>query len=215
MERSCCVNPKTKIILASGSPRRKEFLTRLGFAFTIIKPAIVEALNPGETATAYVERNATEKAQNVVAQWLADPAFKADEPFLVLAADTVVARDEHILEKPKDEDDARRMLYQLSGNMHQVLTGVCIAGRDVMGATVNRHFVVETEVEFKDLSAAEVDGYIRSGEPMDKAGAYAIQGLAAYMIRAIHGSYTNVVGLPLTEVMQIFEQDFDLYPFDT
>ena len=179
------------LILASGSPRRREFFTRMGWTFTVVKPGTEERVHPGETPEQYVRRNAEEKAADALAlSGIADRA-------VAVAADTIVVQDGRILEKPKDPADAHRMLRELSGRTHQVMTGLCIRTADAMHSRT-----VVTDVEFKDLTDAEIDAYIRTGEPMDKAGAYAIQGLAAYMIRSVRGSYTNVVGLPLAETVE-------------
>ena len=179
------------LILASGSPRRREFFTRMGWNFTVVKPGTEERVHPGETPEQYVRRNAEEKAADAIAlSGIADRA-------VAVAADTIVVQDGRILEKPKDPADAHRMLRELSGRTHQVMTGLCIRTADAMYSRT-----VVTDVEFKPLTDAEIDAYIRTGEPMDKAGAYAIQGLAAYMIRSVRGSYTNVVGLPLAETVE-------------
>ena len=179
------------LILASGSPRRREFFTRMGWNFTVVKPGTEERVHPGETPEQYVRRNAEEKAADALAlSGIADRA-------VAVAADTIVVQDGRILEKPKDPADAHRMLRELSGRTHQVMTGLCIRTADAMHSRT-----VVTDVEFKPLTDAEIDAYIRTGEPMDKAGAYAIQGLAAYMIRNVRGSYTNVVGLPLAETVE-------------
>ena len=184
-------NENLSLILASGSPRRREFFTRMGWNFTVVKPGTEEHVHPGETPENYVRRNAEEKAADALAlSGIADHA-------VAVAADTIVVQDGRILEKPKDPADAHRMLRELSGRTHQVMTGLCIRTAAAMHSRT-----VVTDVEFKDLTDAEIDAYIRTGEPMDKAGAYAIQGLAAYMIRNVRGSYTNVVGLPLAETVE-------------
>ena len=184
-------NENLSLILASGSPRRREFFTRMGWNFTVVKPGTEEHVHPGETPENYVRRNAEEKAADALAlSGIADHA-------VAVAADTIVVQDGRILEKPKDPADAHRMLRELSGRTHQVMTGLCIRTAAAMHSRT-----VVTDVEFKPLTDAEITAYIRSGEPMDKAGAYAIQGLAAYMIRNVRGSYTNVVGLPLAETVE-------------
>ena len=184
-------NQNLSLILASGSPRRREFFTRMGWTFTVVKPGTEERVHPGETPEQYVRRNAEEKAADALAlSGIADRA-------VAVAADTIVVQDGRILEKPKDPADAHRMLRELSGRTHQVMTGLCIRTAAAMHSRT-----VVTDVEFKPLTDAEIDAYIRTGEPMDKAGAYAIQGLAAYMIRSVRGSYTNVVGLPLAETVE-------------
>lgn len=191
-----------RLILASGSPRRREYFERMGYEFEVVRPGTEERVRGGETARDYVGRNAAEKAAEV--------ARRAGPGTVVVSADTVVVRGEEILEKPKDAADARRMLRELSGATHQVMTGLCIREGGDGGKEVRT--VVTTDVEFKELGEEEIEAYIASGEPMDKAGAYAIQGLAAYMIRAIRGSYTNVVGLPLAETADILAGTFGVRP---
>lgn len=178
-----------KLILASGSPRRAELLRRAGLDFDIIVPDIDEAARPGEAPDEFVQRTAREKAESI-------PADNA----IVLAADTAVVDGNRILGKPADAADAAAMLRSLSGRTHEVMTGVCI--RHAGGTDC---FHIETEVVFRDLSEQEITDYVESGEPMDKAGAYAIQGGAAKMVRRIDGSYSNVVGLPLCEVIEKLE----------
>ena len=173
------------IVLASASPRRRELLTSLGVEFTVLVPAIEEIAQPGETPPAFAERLASEKAA----------AVSADPETTIIAADTIVVQDGNILGKPSDEAHAAEMLSSLSGKTHEVITGVCI--RKKAGSRI---FSVSTAVEFRELTQAEIADYVNSGCPMDKAGAYAIQGGAAHMVRAINGSYTNVVGLPLCEL---------------
>ena len=172
------------IILASQSPRRRELLERMGLPFRIITPDIDErmerALPPGELVAAI----SAEKAGAVAAQ--------AGPDAVVIAADTVVALDGAVLGKPADESDAARMLSALSGRTHQVFTGLTVAcGADVR--TVSE----ETAVTFRPLTAEEIAAYVRTGEPMDKAGAYGIQGLGALFVEGIRGDYCNVMGLPL------------------
>ena len=171
------------IILASQSPRRRELLERMGLPFRIITPDIDEhmerELPPGELVAAI----SAEKARAVAAQ-----AGGA----IVIAADTVVALDGAVLGKPADESDAARMLSALSGRTHQVFTGLTVAcGADVR--TVSE----ETAVTFRPLTAEEIAAYVRTGEPMDKAGAYGIQGYGALLVEGIRGDYYNVMGLPV------------------
>jgi septum formation protein len=192
------------MVLASASPRRRGFLHQLGYQFEVVTPATEEKVRPGEGATEYVLRNALEKAQDV--------AGRVATGSVVVAADTVVVLRGHIMEKPRSEADAHEMLRSLSGEVHQVITGFCVRGPGKSGAETIRSLAVATDVEFNQLSDEEIDAYIRSGEPMDKAGAYAIQGRAAYMIRQIRGSYTNVVGLPLTELVEILSGEFGVKP---
>ena len=192
------------VVLASASPRRRGFLHQLGYHFEVVTPATEEKARPGESPTDYVLRNAAEKS--------ADVAGRVAPGAVVIAADTVVVLRGRIMEKPRSESDAHEMLRSLSGQVHQVVTGFCVRGPDRAGAPAVRALAVSTDVEFKQLADAEIDAYVRSGEPMDKAGAYAIQGRAAYMIRQIRGSYTNVVGLPLTELVEILAAEFGVEP---
>ncbi len=192
------------VVLASASPRRRGFLHQLGYHFEVVTPATEEKARPGESPTDYVLRNAAEKS--------ADVAGRTAAGAVVIAADTVVVLRGRIMEKPRSEDDAREMLRSLSGQVHQVVTGFCVRGPGRAGAETVRALAVSTDVEFKPLSDEEIFAYIHSGEPMDKAGAYAIQGRAAYMIRQIRGSYTNVVGLPLTELVEILAVEFGVKP---
>lgn len=192
------------VVLASASPRRRGFLHQLGYQFEVVTPATEEKVRPGEGATDYVLRNAAEKS--------ADVAGRVAAGSVVIAADTVVVLRGRIMEKPASEADAHAMLRALGGQVHQVVTGVCVRGPGTGGAPAIRSFAVSTDVEFKQLPDEEIEAYVRSGEPMDKAGAYAIQGRAAYMIRQIRGSYTNVVGLPLTELEEVLAKDFGVRP---
>lgn len=176
------------LVLASASPRRRELLTQAGFDFTVDPASIPEDPRPGENPVAYVTRLAREKAQAVYAK---RGAQSADA--IVLGADTtVVAPNGEILGKPADESDAARMLRLLAGATHQVMTGVA-----VVSAARTEVAVEVTEVSMLTISDAEIAAYVATGEPMDKAGAYAIQGRAARWIPRIHGCYFNVVGLPL------------------
>jgi septum formation protein len=174
-----------KLVLASGSPRRREILSNAGFSFVVRVSNVPEERQPHETATEYARRLAEEKAFAV--------PMGADE--VVLAADTVVVLDEHILEKPCDPADAARMLRLLSAREHRVITGICLRSAD--GKIVDAE---TTRVHFVELSAQEIAAYAASGEPMDKAGGYAIQGLASKFIDRIDGCYFNVVGLPMAMV---------------
>ena len=173
------------LVLASSSPRRQELLRNAGITFTTARPAgVAEVLRPGEAALDYAQRLARDKARVVRPQ-----VTTID---VVLGADTVVVVDEHILEKPADAADAARMLRLLSGRTHQVTTGVCLIGdgfEDVRAET--------TEVTFVRLTEEEIAMYVAHGEPMDKAGAYAIQGIASRWICRLDGCYFNVVGLPV------------------
>ncbi|MDE3187684.1 MAG: septum formation inhibitor Maf [Acidobacteriota bacterium] len=181
------------LILASASPRRHELLAQVGFSFQIHPAHIPEYPLPGEDPIAYVTRLAREKAQAVYNE-LGNPDA------VVLGADTTVTLDNHILAKPEDPGDAARMLRLLSGRTHRVITGVAVvtATRTEVAAEV-------TAVRFLTLSDEEITAYVVTGEPMDKAGAYAIQGRAARWIPRIEGCYFNVVGLPLALVATLLE----------
>ncbi|MBI2687134.1 MAG: septum formation inhibitor Maf [Acidobacteria bacterium] len=173
------------LVLASQSPRRKELLERARIPFTVRVADIDESVHPGEAAQSYVRRLAARKAMAV--------SRAADE--CILAADTTVVLDGEILGKPEDEADAVRMVRALAGRSHEVITGICLRYRQdlFIDASVTR-------VDMSPMSAAEIDAYVASGEPMDKAGAYGIQGIASRYITGIEGCYFNVVGLPVSLV---------------
>lgn len=184
------------LILASGSPRRRHMLDELGYRFAVERPELDETPRPGETAAPYVERLARSKAE-VVAQQVRqrhDLASPAELSWVVLAADTVVALEGLLLGKPTDDDDAARMLGMLSGRDHEVLTAIAVLAPDT--AHCQSH-VEHTSVTFGPLDADTIRWYVASGEPRDKAGAYAIQGLGAVFVERIAGNHSNVVGLPL------------------
>ncbi len=172
------------LLLASASPRRADLLREEGIAFHVEPASIDESVLEGESAEAYVERLAKEKASTV---WAQRPAA------FVLGADTTVVVDDTILGKPADQADAARMLRLLAGRSHRVLTGVCLLGP----SSFLRQAVVSTVVTFTPLSQADVAWYVGSGEPLDKAGAYAVQGGASRFVERIDGSFSNVVGLPM------------------
>lgn len=185
------------LILASASPRRRELLTQAGFSFEVHPAHIPEDPRPNEDPIAYVTRLAREKAQAVFDQLAVNDSAP---PTVVLGADTTVTLDGHILGKPESPADAARILRLLSGRTHRVITGVAVvtAERIEVAAEV-------TAVRFLALSDHEIANYIATGEPMDKAGAYAIQGRAARWIPRIEGCYFNVVGLPLALVAALLE----------
>ncbi|MDR3725867.1 MAG: Maf family protein [Terracidiphilus sp.] len=186
------------LVLASASPRRRELLTQAGFSFEVHPADIPEDPLPGEDPIAYVTRLAREKAQAVydeITNTSASEQRASAPPQVVIGADTTVTLDDHILGKPEDAADAARMLRLLSGRTHRVITGVA-----VVTATSTQVAAEVTTVTFLPLSDAEIAAYIATGEPMDKAGAYAIQGFAARWIPRIEGCYFNVVGLPISLV---------------
>jgi septum formation protein len=182
------------LILASASPRRRELLAQAGFSFEVVPADVPEVRKLGEDPIRFVTRLAREKAEAVAASRSITPDT------IVLGADTIVVVDEEVLGKPQDAADAARMLRLLSGQTHQVITGVCLAkGRERQRAAE------VTFVRFATLSDEEIDAYVATGEPLDKAGAYAIQGRAGRWVPRIHGCYFNVVGLPLALVSSMIE----------
>ncbi len=181
-----------KIVLASGSPRRKELLEMMGLEFEICPAKSEESVEPGLSAEETVMSLARAKAREVAAAFPAGTA--------VIAADTIVWAEGKILGKPKDRNDAVQMLEMLSGRTHSVFTGICVICDDVtvVGAE-------ETEVCFRRLSRREIETYVETGEPMDKAGAYGIQGKASVFVEGIKGDYFNVMGLPLCRLGEILK----------
>jgi septum formation protein len=177
--------------LASVSPRRRELLVQIGVPHVVTGAHIDESALASELPRAYVQRMARTKAQAV---WERDPSLP------VLAADTTVVLDGIIFGKPRDRDDALRMLATLSGRTHEVLTAVALATRD--GVTLR---LSESRVTFRELTPAECAAYWDTGEPRDKAGAYAVQGFAAVFIESLAGSYSGVMGLPLFETAQLLQ----------
>jgi septum formation protein len=197
------------LVLASASPRRSELLDQAGYSFAVTPAHIPEDPLPGESPIAYVVRLAREKAEAVYAQLSANETNSEPllvPPLLVLGADTtVVAPNGEILGKPLDAADATRMLRQLAGATHQVITGVALVSSGI-AAPGNVETAAEvTHVTMLTLSESEIADYIATGEPKDKAGAYAIQGRAARWIPRVHGCYFNVVGLPLALVSSMIE----------
>ncbi len=181
-----------KIVLASQSPRRKELLERMGLEFVTQASEIDESAFDGLEAKELVETLSREKAQ-----WIAK---RLDRETLVIGADTVVVRDGVALGKPKDVEDAVAMLLSLSGRDHQVCTGVTVCQGDRVLT-----WVEETQVTFRSLTETEVRQYVSTGEPMDKAGAYGIQGLGGLLVEGIQGDYSNVVGLPVCRLGQMLK----------
>jgi septum formation protein len=187
------------LILASASPRRHELLTQAGIKFQVVAANLNEDLLENEAAAAYVQRLAEEKAQAV---WNThESSDTREDPLIVLGADTCVVVDGHILGKPTDTADARRMLELLSGRNHAVLTGIAA----VTNKNVYRDLDI-TQVTFNRITDSEIAKYIISGDPIDKAGAYAIQGYAARWIPRIEGCYFNVVGLPIARTVALLAE---------
>jgi septum formation protein len=182
------------IYLASQSPRRRELLHQIGVSHSVIHVDVSEKIHAGESAHEFVARVALDKAR---AGWHALPG-RQRRP--VLGADTVVLADENILGKPRDRDAALSMLRLLSGRSHEVLTAVALV------ADSEAVRISTSSVTFRTLSAAECAAYWETGEPADKAGAYAVQGLAAMFIARLHGSYSGVMGLPLFETAQLLQE---------
>jgi len=193
---------RISIILASTSPRRIDLLTQAGLKPRVMAPDVDEARLPRETPRAMVARLALLKAQAVLA--------RVREPALIIAADTTVVAPggKLVLGKPRDARDARRMLALLSGRTHTVLTGFCILPTQPGGRAVVR--VVTSRVRMRALSKRGIAAYVATGEPMDKAGSYAAQGIGTALIESLSGSYSNVVGLPICQVLQILEIQFGL-----
>jgi septum formation protein len=183
----------TELYLASGSPRRRELLAVLELAFERLVTDVAEQKQPDEAPADYVVRLACDKALAGVAV--------APQDLPVLGADTIVVLDGQVLEKPRDEAHAAQMLTALSGRQHQVMTAIALADRQT-----HRSTLVVTDVTFRSLSADDIQHYILSGEPMDKAGAYGIQGKGGCFVREIRGSYYAVVGLPLVETQELYSE---------
>ena len=183
----------SKIILASASPRRRELLMQIGLKFEII-PSQKEEKMQGNSPAQIVMGLAMDKAEDIFR--------RAESDALVIGADTIVALDNVILGKPKDEADALKMLRFLQGKTHQVYTGVCMVMADK-----TQVFYEKTDVTMYPADEEQLTEYIRTGEPMDKAGSYAIQGRGSVFIREIHGDYNNVVGLPVAQIWQRLMRD--------
>ncbi len=186
----------TQLVLASASPRRRELLERVGIRFTVTPSSASEAILAGETPADHVRRLSEAKAREV--------AGRTGQPGrFFIGSDTVVVLDGRILGKPADDGDAAAMLRRLSGRRHQVWSGYAVYDRERNRCEAG---AVCTEVFFRELADAEIAAYVATGEPADKAGAYAIQGIGAFMVRRIEGSYTNVVGLPLCELLETLQR---------
>lgn len=183
-----------KVILASASPRRRELLASIGLDFEVVPSHIPEVRAEGEAPEEYVARLSREKAAEVArrhpSEW-------------IIAADTTVLLGDELLEKPADAGDAKRMLATIAGRTHIVYTGVTVQNQE---RDYRDTRVAESEVRMLPLSARDIEWYVATGEPLDKAGAYAVQGIGAMFIDSIHGSYTNVVGLPLALLFQMLRK---------
>ena len=188
-----------RLILASNSPRRLDVLRQLGLDPSVRSPAIDESCIEGESPEAYVERLARSKAEAVA---------ETELDALVIGGDTIVVSEDRLLGKPEDEDRAVEMLLSLAGRKHLVLTGLAISGQD---GTVSA--VSGTEVRFRSFTEAEARRYVMSGEPMDKAGAYAIQGLGAALVAEIVGDYYTVMGFPIGTFLDLLLQSGCRYEF--
>ena len=182
-----------KLVLASASPRRAEILRTVGWPFVTRPVEIDESRRTNEDAAGYVRRLALEKAE----------AVTQFENAIIVGADTTVVADDHVLEKPADANDAARMLRLLSDRWHQVLTGVAVVRSGALETQVDHE---TTEVKFSAMSDEEIEWYVSTGEPMDKAGAYAIQGLGSRFIKEIRGDYFNVVGLPVRLLYELINR---------
>jgi len=190
------------IILASASPRRRELLRQLGLNFEVIPSEVAEDVRDGEEPREHVLRLARLKAKEIA---------RDQDSTVIIGADTIVVLGGEILGKPKNEEEAFEMLSRLSGREHRVFTGFCVL--DASDGAEHCE-AVESKVRFKNLTPEEIRGYVKTGEPMDKAGAYGVQGKGSYMIKEIQGSYTNVVGLPLCELVEVLTRFkvIDLFP---
>jgi septum formation protein len=187
------------LILASASPRRRDLLTACRIAFEIIPAMIDEQPLPDESAAAYVQRLALAKAVSVA---------QHQPEAVVLGADTTVTINGLILAKPQSLDDARQMLNRLCGREHQILTGVAVVAGGIAAEFDDRsaQAMVASRVLMRHFTAATIEWYLATGEPMDKAGAYAVQGLGGALVERVEGSYTNAVGLPLTETLALLRR---------
>lgn len=185
---------KPRLILASSSPRRRELLASIGFEFDVIPSNIPEERSADETLEKYVARLSREKARAVAV---------AHPDRWIVAADTTVVLNELLLEKPADEEDAKRMLRTIAGHTHVVHTGVTLLRVETHAIDTR---VCSSEVRILPLSDADISWYVETGEPLDKAGAYAVQGIGGMFIESVYGSYTNVVGLPLALLFQMLRK---------
>lgn len=186
------------IILASASPRRKEILENINVKFDIVKSDIDEVILEDELPPQVVMRLAFEKSMDVA---------KSNQESLVIGADTIVVFNNKVLGKPKDKEDARNTIRLLSGNTHEVITGISL-----INLSANKKIIdyVVSKVKFKDLSEDDINDYINTGESLDKAGAYGIQGYGSLLIEEIQGDYFNIVGLPISKLSDLVKKNFDI-----
>jgi septum formation protein len=189
-----------KLVLASASPRRKELLELVGAKFEIIAGNIEEIIDESLSLTQKIEKLALQKAEAVAQNLYGD--------FVVIGADTIVELDGEILGKPQNIDDAKRMIRNLSGKSHNVITAIALIPTNTKYKVITTHQV--TPVKFKELSEKEIENYVSYGESMDKAGAYAVQGFGVLIIEGIYGCYTNVVGLPIPLLNKTLKENFDM-----
>ncbi|CAH6869240.1 nucleoside triphosphate pyrophosphatase YhdE [Vibrio chagasii] len=203
---------KKHLVLASGSPRRKELLSQLGYEFSVLVTDVEECKHAQETAEEYVKRLSLDKALAALSLLTTNPSEKQHvasgsdtvvlgSDTLVLGSDTVVVSQGQVLEKPADFSDSKRMLTQLANGRHQVMTAVSVVSKEKQKTEI-----VITDVWFKPLSEKEIEQYWQTGEPCDKAGSYGIQGLGGRFVTRIEGSYYAVVGLPLFETDQLLQE---------
>ena len=204
---------RTKLILASASPRRREILQAAGFEFEVVPAAVREERLPGESPEQFVRRMATEKAEAALDRLAHACAAPIISPIVspILGADTEVVLGDETLGKPSSADDARRMLRLLSGKQHRVLTGLCLLAPPQTWPSPPSELrrdirIASTSVRFSKLTEEEIEEYVASGEAFDKAGGYAIQGLASKYVEEIQGCYFNVVGLPVSLLYQMLQQ---------
>ena len=189
-----------QLYLASTSPRRRELLTQLGVVVEVVSQDVSEIRLATESPESYVQRLALEKASSGLNN------LGGDSSCPVLGADTVVVVENEVLGKPADKADAMAMLQRLSGRSHRVLSAVAVVGRDDLGQDRQEVRISESRVQFRAIAAKECEAYWDTGEPTDKAGSYAIQGLAAVFVERIEGSYSGVMGLPLFETGELLQQ---------
>jgi septum formation protein len=197
----------TPFVLASGSPRRIELLKNAGIQLEVCPPDVDETVKPGEKPATLVKRLSRSKARAIL------KGRKPKPGTLILAADTIVVAPDGstILGKPRNEKESAAMLAMIAGKTHQVFTGYCLIQEERNGHVIEWTRVVKTKVEMRALTTSQIQAYIKSGEPSDKAGSYAAQGIGMGLIRRISGSYTNVVGLPLAEVLDDLASEFDFH----